>query len=186
MKLIFLDIDGVLNSMNSCHVKCMLAAEKNDRNICRDKYGHLFDEMAVQWLELLILKTNAKIVISSTWRYVGLKEMQQMWKDRNLPGEVIGITPCAKYSVSNETYGDAYRTTERGWEIKQFLRDIEKGTVPETHCDIREPQKIEAYCIFDDDRDMLDEQYENFCQTNWNGIDYRLYCKACSILGCEA
>ena len=39
--------------------------------------------------------THADIVIESSWKYLGLEAMQDMWKDRQLPGKVIGITPSA-------------------------------------------------------------------------------------------
>ena len=76
--IIFLDIDGVLvtNRMLMYH----------------DNWGHKFDPVCVENLRKLVTQTQAKIVISSAWRYRGLKFLQDMWKARNLPGEVIDIT----------------------------------------------------------------------------------------------
>jgi len=77
MKVIFLDIDGVLN----------LYCES------RDEYGCCFHSHLVDNLKRLIDETGAKIVISSTWRFSGLVIMKEMWIKRGLPGEVVGITP---------------------------------------------------------------------------------------------
>lgn len=191
MKLIFLDIDGVLNTHESMvahgclrNILAKKHPETNFSSITRDKYGHLFDENAVTYLHALVEHTDAKIVISSTWRYSGLKVMKKMWKDRQLPGTVIGITPCGQYRVT-DAY-EQYHTTERGYEIKQFMMDLERGTVPETHCILHgEGIPIENYVIFDDDTDMLSEQMNHFVQCGNNGISYRQYKYALSILGCS-
>lgn len=130
MKVIFLDIDGVLNV----------------RTIEYDEYGALFHPHFIDNLRTIIDKTNAKIVISSSWRFEGLERMQAMWKDRNLPGEVIDITPY----LGNHTI--------RGYEIEEWLY---KHTP-------------ENYVIIDDDSDMLQSQKNNFVCTfkNMNHSDY--------------
>lgn len=62
MKIIFLDIDGVLNvNFNG-----------------RDKYGRIFHPNFVDNLRDIINRTGAKIVISSTWKMSGLDVMKQM------------------------------------------------------------------------------------------------------------
>jgi len=94
MKIIFLDIDGVI---------CV------DWNEYVDEFGHGFHKDYVKNLETIIQKTGAKIVISSTWRKSGLSEMKRMWKERRLPGEVIDITPVL--------------WTKRGEEIEEYLRE---------------------------------------------------------------
>lgn len=128
-KIIFLDIDGVLNVMS--------------REF--DEYGQLFNPIFVNNLAYIIEKTNAKLVISSTWRYSGHNRMINMWKYRNLPGEIIDITP------------DLYKDVDRGDEIKAWL---EKNI-----------DKVDNYCIIDDDDDMLTEQLNNFVKTSGN-IDH--------------
>ena len=70
MKIIFLDIDGVLN------VYCE----------SRDEYGCCFHSHLVENLRILIEQTGAKIVIISTWRFSGLEIIKEMWEKRNLPG----------------------------------------------------------------------------------------------------
>lgn len=129
MKVVFLDIDGVLN------VYC--------RN--RDEFGCCFHKHFESNLQMIIEKTNAKIVISSTWRMSGLSIMQKMWMQRKLAGEIIGITPCC--SEINDV--EFYDKVERGHEIQQWLNN----------------NIVENYCIIDDDNDMLESQKNNFVRT---------------------
>jgi hypothetical protein len=83
MKIIFLDIDGVLNN-----VYCE----------SRDKFGCTFHSNFVDNLRSIIDKTGAKIVISSSWRTDGLDIMKDLWKYRDLPGEVIDVTPDYRFN----------------------------------------------------------------------------------------
>lgn len=122
-KIIFLDIDGVIcvNWMDFV-----------------DEFGHGFNKDYVNNLQKIIDKTGAKIVLSSTWRKAGLSNMQRMWEMRDLPGELIDVTP-----VFN---------TSRGEEIAEYLR--------ENPCD--------KYVIIDDDSDFLPEQKPFFVRTSVN------------------
>lgn len=140
MKVIFLDIDGVLNVIGQG----------------RDQYGALFHKHFEDNLNYIINSTGAKIVISSTWRMSGLEEMQNMWKDRNLPGDVIDITPISRFLRDEELTFDERK--ERGNEIKTWL--------------LEHPEIIN-YVILDDDTDMLDEQLPYFvqCSENQSHID---------------
>jgi len=132
MKIIFLDIDGVLNVIPQEY----------------DEFGGLFHEKFVDNLRWIIEQTNAKIVISSTWRHDGLKSIKNMWKKRNLPGEIIGITPN-EVDVVNRGTCKFYDLVSRGHEIQQWIND----------------NNIKHYCIIDDDNDMLQSQKENFVRT---------------------
>lgn len=125
-KIIFLDIDGVLN------VYC------EDR----DEYGCTFHKHFEDNLRYIIEQTDAKIVISSSWRSSGLEIMREMWEKRGLAGEIIDIT--------NPIYSDNIR----GYEIKE--------------CIDNNSDKILKYCIIDDDSDMLEEQKQYFVQTSNN------------------
>jgi hypothetical protein len=81
--------------------------------------------------------------------------MIDMWKFRELPGEVIGITPDLWGEVKGE---DFYEKLQRGHEIQSVLD--------------RTPE-ITSYVIFDDDDDMLPSQKGNFvmCSNNINHPD---------------
>lgn len=133
MKVIFLDIDGVLNVYPQG----------------RDRFGSIFHQHFVDNLKKIIDETGAKIVVSSTWRFAGLKIMQEMWDERSLPGEVIGITRDCNQLVGEGKF-EFFDHVERGHEIQEWLEDH-----PE----------IERYVILDDDNDMLENQRGNFVRT---------------------
>jgi histidinol phosphatase-like enzyme len=127
MKIIFLDIDGVLNSikfMNQCY---------NDGINPDDK----IDFKAVELLSDLVKQADAKIVISSCWRlpfldYNNLEGLRELLVVRNnLPDVIIGMTP--------EVWEPGKRKT-RGNEIQKWIDD----------CGI----DIESFVIIDDDSDM--------------------------------
>ena len=104
MKVIFLDIDGVLNVISQGH----------------DEFGSLFHKHFEDNLRRIIEQTGAKIVISSTWRMSGLEKMQAMWKHRDLAGEVIDVSPDCTQLVTYGTF-EYYDAVERGHEIQDWL-----------------------------------------------------------------
>lgn len=136
MKVIFLDIDGVLNTNDYISSLMYIC---NENNNYFDEFGYKFDPRAVNWLRYIINSTNAKIVISSSWRLNGKIVMCKMWEKRNLPGTVIGVTPYLS------------KLRSRGEEINYWLKDTKEN--------------IESYCIIDDDNfDIL--QRDNLVQTD--------------------
>jgi len=104
MKIIFLDIDGVLNVYSHDH----------------DRFGSQFHAHLVDNLRNIIDSTGAKIVISSTWRFDGLDRMKEMWDVRGLPGEVIDITVDCNDLVNSGMF-EFYEQVERGHEIQHWL-----------------------------------------------------------------
>ena len=139
-KILFLDIDGVLNT-NWWEQKPSV-----------DQYGYGFDPRAVANLKKIIDETGADIVISSSWKFMGLTQMQEMWEDRMLPGKLVGITPN---TVSDELLLTADLDNMeffdiRGYEIKEWLSK----------------HKVDRYAILDDMDCMLPEQTLHFVQTN--------------------
>lgn len=125
----------------------------------RDKYGELFDPMCKRFLEYVIKETGAKIVITSTWRSDGLRVMQMMWRDRGMPGKVVGVTPNFMRRTGS--------TLQRGKEIDAYL----KG------------KKALSYVIFDDDTDMEPHHKPRFVRTHFQyGITWKDACKAVKIL----
>ena len=164
MKVIFLDIDGVLNSGDNMRALHRLAVTHGIKNVDRDIHGQLFDERCVSFLDCLIRETSAKIVVSSTWRRAGLPAMQTMWRERGLPGDVIDVTPKWADAEMVERY---YQPgADRGYEIQEWL---------DTHSD------IESYVILDDDSDMLSHQSFVKCDGKY-GITYDVFIKALEIL----
>ena len=87
-KIIFLDYDGVLvtDRGQKYHLET--------NGTLRDDHGALFDPECVKYLKEIIDATDAEIVVTSTWKMeMGLEGIRQMWCDRALPGNVIGVTP---------------------------------------------------------------------------------------------
>lgn len=116
MKLIFLDIDGVINS--SKYIRTL--------NIVDEIY--FWDPEAVARLNVIIEKSKAKLVISSSWR-VGrtLNQLKQLLNNNaGIKGPIIGKTPIL--------------TGDRGREIDAWLKSCKK--------------KIHSFIIIDDGSDM--------------------------------
>lgn len=163
MKVLFLDIDGVLCTTNYwvTHNSIMKKLGMDLRSAkaqisYRDEYGHIFCPTAVKNLSWIIEATGAKIVISSTWRMAGLNTLQTMWEARDLPGEVLDIT--------------GWFNTPRGEEIADWLKN----------------NQVDEYLILDDDSDMLPEQSACFIKTDpFYGLTNKDSVQAVSILNKE-
>jgi len=141
VRVIFLDIDGVLNSEAYA-----LKLEEKHRLLghttcdCFQLYTHI-DPEAVARLNRLVVETSAKIVISSTWRKrFDPLEMQSMLREHGLVADVIGATTDGhKDPEMVEVHGHLERIY-RGHEIDLWLRNH-----PE----------VERFVILDDDSDMV-------------------------------
>lgn len=144
MKIIFLDIDGVLAT----------------RFRERDEFGHLFDPKTVAALRKIIYFTDAKIVVSSTWRISGFEVMKELWEHRQLPGEVIDVTGITHHGFR----GLEIRTwlnQQITYKTKEVIQDGTRYVEPDEKIDL-----VDSYVIIDDDSDMLLRQRNQFVQTN--------------------
>jgi len=155
MKIIFLDIDGVLNVISQGY----------------DSHGSIFHDHFVENLRMIIDVTGAKIVLSSSWRKDGIDKIREMWIARNLPGEIIDLTPSLYLKKGGSIQFWNGKLSEhptpkirgysvpRGCEIEYWINDNE--------------EKIESYVIIDDDQDMLYNQRDNFvcCSENFDHSD---------------
>lgn len=120
-----------------------------ENGLCEtDADGYLFDPEAVQNLERIIEATDAKIIITSTWRLDG--DMQTLWRNRNLAGEVIGVTPTLLREKTIEKIKVYYG--HRGMEVEAWLEDNAIA-----------PYK---YAILDDEDDYLPHQSEHLILTD--------------------
>lgn len=150
MKVCFLDIDGCLNSMRSCYAYGGFGSLRTSFMTFDESK---LDPVAVKLVQRLVEETDAKIVISSSWRILakgGIKDFDFL----ELP--IIDFTP------------DIPGRRIRGDEIKKWLD---------------EHPEVESYVILDDDSDMLEEQVDNFVHTDADiGLDWEDYCKAYEIL----
>ena len=156
MKIIFLDIDGVLNSEK-------WYKERFDKKLYPNLEGYPlceFDPLTIEQLNLLTDKTNAKIVISSTWRMGRtIDELKKLFEEVGIKGEIIGVTP-------HLTFSDGHGV-DRGNEIKRW---IDLNCIRWWDKMLSQKEKditLESYVILDDDPDMLLEQKDNFVRTSW-------------------
>lgn len=149
-KIIFLDFDGVLNTE---HYQDLLQYQGKP---WQDEYGAFFDPKAVKQLKRIIDATDADIVVESSWKYLGLDAMKELWRVRNLPGTIIDITP-------------SLLGKNKGVEIASWLSKYAKQ-------DIR-------YVIIDDEYVILDSQLPHFILTNpYEGITEEQANRAISML----
>lgn len=146
--IIFLDFDGVLNTEK---YYCELKSKGLPSD---DKYGQLFDPEAVANLRKIIDATGARIVVSSSWRYMGLNVLQRMWYDRDLPGRIVDITPLHllddKLCDTDLTQVDMLSLC-RGNEIKWYFDEV-----LDANSDSR------RFVIFDDLKEVLPELQDHF------------------------
>ena len=137
-KYIFLDFDGVINTPKG-----------------------KFDKNAVTNLRRLLERTDAKVVISSTWRLQGMEYIQQLWQEYQLPGEVIDLTPsCNSTNFSNVDGQEEWQGLHgcKGLEIAEWLR-----------LNAKEPYQ---YIILDDEEDFLFSQREHLVKVEGSkGLD---------------
>lgn len=149
-KIIFLDFDGVLNTERYQNFLMY------QRMPCQDQHGSLFNPEAVSQLKRIVDVTKADIVIESSWKYLGLSAMQEMWKERNLPGQVIDITDSSVSDnwllTANLEDIDPAMGHCKGMEIASWLTDNTKVNIP--------------YAIIDDEYVCLDSQIPHFVLTN--------------------
>ena len=151
MNVIFLDIDGVVNTLQ-IYDEVQPFFKKDSRSmIDRDGYyydlcdyddGRVSNRQAVLWLNHICKENNAKIVISSSWR-IGhyedtIKCLRNTGLDKDI--EIIGKTPV-------------FWKKKRGDEIKAFLK---------------EHPEITDFVILDDDADMCSLK-KHLVQTDVHG-----------------
>ena len=154
-KLIFLDIDGVLDTYKS---------------------RYQLDLVLLERLGNLLARTDAKIVVSSSWRSNDVAGTVEFMTDPDNPSvgsnpfpftdKVVGITPIL-YSVID---GDIDRPATRGEEIAAYLKD----------------HPCDNYVILDDCDEMQRDQWPHLVLVNDEvGLTDEDMEKAVSILNQE-
>ena len=173
MKIIFLDIDGVLNCEEAYRQdQCKYV----QINWADGETGHYqtFCTWSKELLNRLIDETGAKIVITSTWRHSGIEFMRKVWELEGMSGEIIGITPSVRVKGFN---------IPRGVEIENYLDDLKFYHInwnEEIQREFMENSGVENYIIIDDDSDMLYNQRNHFVHVkpsprNKRGFDEGYY-----------
>ncbi len=153
MKVIFLDIDGVLNSeifYREREIK-RNAEGKRESEDREDYHLEQIDARPIQFLNSLIEETGAKVVISSTWRMGNtMPYLQNLLDKKGFKGEIIAFTPILKYEGAL-----------RGNEIYLWIQQN-----AEMLCGSRIGADFKEYVIFDDDSDMLWWQRNNYIKVD--------------------
>lgn len=158
-KILFLDIDGVLNSHQSTYLFRDLCqgSEEERYKIFKEKFPTLdvynflateFCPIAMSNLHHLVKETECMIVLSSTWRLGAEMEEIKSWFQPSplVQAALIGKTPAFKWG-------------QRGEEIYHWL--MEKCFVG-------------TFAVVDDDGDM-DAVREHFVQTSeYTGLDWNV------------
>lgn len=138
-KFVFLDIDGVLNS-NFFFIERINSDNYEElREIYPQEVASgvsIIDQKAVKRLNKLLRETDAKLIVSSSWRHDPY--LEDIFRASGIEAPIFDLTPSLESRV-------------RGEEIKAWL---DKQT---------EPYK---YVILDDDCDILPEQFPYFVQTD--------------------
>lgn len=151
--IIFLDIDGVLNS--EVFYQSQQAKEAREEmkvnpdsesihwksQICRER---------VSWLNELCSNLYAEVVISSTWRGSGLEYCKKALEEAGSTFDIIGLTPHLRHE-----------SCLRGNEIYDWLRN---NITPASHGVFA--SDFHKYAIIDDDSDILLWQKDNFFQVD--------------------
>lgn len=136
MKILFLDIDGVLNSVRSA-----VAYEGYP------KPSDLLelDDIAINLIKKVCIKTNSFICLSSTWRY-SIKDIIAFAKEIDLP--IIAKTP---YKLSSN----------RGEEIQMWLdkNKVEKYAIVDDDSDMLKEQ-LPLFVKVDGKNGLSYENYE--------------------------
>ncbi|MBX3230476.1 MAG: hypothetical protein KIT84_02915 [Labilithrix sp.] len=133
MKVIFLDIDGVLNSQAWLdRARGGAAAALLDPSL-EASWLDMLDPECVARLDRLAARHDAKVVISSSWRLMLAPEtIARMLREKGFNGEVIGATTRLEGLVRGNV-------TERGHQIAHWLAAS---------------ASVESFVILDDATDM--------------------------------
>ena len=167
-RLLFLDIDGVVNThmIYSEPIEGRRMVEKDGFyfDLCWPNDGRVSNEFAVRWLNKLCLEYNLKIVITSTW-LIGHKvsEIEKCLRNSGLDEKI-------------EVFGGAttnYFKT-RGIQIEAWMNNNEYD-IDKT-----------VFIILDDDTDMVGFKrdltpYLIKCDT-YIGFNMKEYSQACTLL----
>lgn len=148
MRLLFLDFDGVLNSVKWLKTRPSKEAFAEEMNISPEQYDHdrlrwalrSIDPEAVGQLNELVGVSGARTVISSSWRTMyALSKLEWILHQRGFRHHLLGATPC-KWDMPE----NADRRLVRGDEIHAWLSLFDPQMV-----------RLEDIVILDDDADMV-------------------------------
>lgn len=144
MKVIFLDVDGVLNTENTFE---HIFNEWKNTGIRRVE----LDEFRIEILSKIVENTGAKIVLSSTWRLGFKKENNKLIPSKKETKELVRL--LNKYNL--DIYDVTSNINWREAAINEWLSG---------HND------IETFVVIDDDiKDLMTFKDRELIQTNFFG-----------------
>lgn len=165
LKIIFLDIDGVLATPE-----------------CLNKGLWGLVESKQELLGKIIETTEAKIVLSSSWRKSNLEDTKAYMLKSGFKfcNQIIGITIRAYQYIDKSS--KIHLSIPRGVEIKQWI-DTNIQSDNGKNWQRKEYGKDYTFVILDDDSDMLLEQKNNFLKCDSNiGLTQKIADKAILVL----
>lgn len=141
MKVLFLDIDGVLVTLRSF------------QQFKRSGSAAQADPDCVKELNRVVRETGATIVLSSTWRIFGKPTLDEKFKEWGIEAPIRDFTPdLVRRNDARAEQGRILIAATRGAEIASWLR-----------CN----GNPEQFAIVDDDADM-DDLKPQLVRTNFN------------------
>lgn len=151
--IIALDVDGVLNSI---------------RHAPAGDYQVEFLPRCVQAFNKIIVATDARIVLSSSWRYLihnGHMDtcgFATMLRTHGIHGDLVGLT--------RRDHGE---DEPRWFQIRDWLREARKGMPA---------GELQRFCILDDDPSAFGGTFTNGVLTDGSGLAERDADRAIEIL----
>lgn len=147
-KIIFLDIDGVIAIPS----------------VLKDGLFGLSDDKQ-KLLGKILAETDAKIVLSSSWRYATIERTKEHLEKEGFlfNDKLIGVTIRAYQWLEKGT--GIHLSIPRGVEIKQWI-DTHIHSDNGKDWNRKKLGKDWNYVILDDDSDMLLEHKDNFIRTD--------------------
>lgn len=147
IKIIFLDIDGVIATPESLHDGLWGLVDANQ-----------------ELLGVILEKTNASIVLSSSWRLGNVEDTKDYMTKKGFlfSDKIIGVTIRASQYIDRSK--KIHLSIPRGVEIQQWIdtnihsnngKDFKRKNIGVDY----------QYVILDDDNDMLFTQRNNFVRT---------------------
>lgn len=169
MKVVFLDVDGVLNA---------------GRRVVPGTKGFKLKDWVlphpIQHINRITRATGAKLVISSTWR-IGktIWELREMFAGVGIEAEIVGKTengPCQWHRTLG--YPEC-STGHRGAEIHDWLRTYNAVNFMAGEVDYA----VESFVILDDDTDLEPYRPQHVKTAYDRGLNRRECDRAIQMLG---
>lgn len=143
MKVIFLDVDGVLNTSETYEK----VYNKFKRTGILDIY---IDEFRLEYLKTIIEKTNAKIVLSASCRNSFVKENNKIIPISNKGEKIYNLLSSYGIEIYDITPSN-YNPKNREITIKEWLSNNDG---------------IDSFIIIDDEPSMFNELLDRLIQTS--------------------